>query len=126
MSGLGPGSELGGFVIEAAAGRGGMGVVYRARQLRPDRVVALKVVAPELADDAEFRRRFEGESQVAAQIEHAHVIPVYAVGEEDGVLYIAMRYVVGTDLRALITATGRLDPRRAATIIDQVARALDA
>ena len=121
MSGLGPGSELGGFVIEAAAGRGGMGVVYRARQLRPDRLVALKVVAPELSDDADFRRRFEGESQVAAQIEHAHVIPVYAIGEENGVLYIAMRYIVGTDLSALITATGRLDPRRAATIIDQVA-----
>ena len=108
MSGtlLGPGAEIDGFVIEAVAGRGGMGVVYRARQQRPDRVVALKVIAPDLAHDAAFRARFERESSIAAQIEHPNVIPVYAIGEADGVLYIAMRFVEGTDLRSLLDEQG--------------------
>jgi hypothetical protein len=121
-----PGSVLGGFVIEATAGRGGMGVVYRARQLRPERAVALKVISPEFASDPAFQERFERESQIAAQIEHPNVIPVYAVGDEAGVLYIAMRFVVGTDLRATLTREGRLEPQRAAVIVDQVAQALDA
>jgi hypothetical protein len=124
--GLEPGSRLGEFVIEALAGRGGMGVVYRARQLRPERTVALKVIAPELAQDPTFRARFERESEIAAQIEHPNVIPVYAVDDDAGVLYIAMRFVEGTDLRAILAHGGRLDPRRAATIADQVAQALDA
>src|SRR5438105_2759859 len=118
--------ELDGFVIEAVAGRGGMGVVYRARQKRPDRIVALKVIAAELADDPAFRARFQREANIAAQIEHPNVIPVHAVGEADGVLYIAMRFVVGTDMRALINNEQRLEPRRAAHIVDQVAQALDA
>src|SRR5438445_8638820 len=91
--GLGPGVEIDGFLIEAVAGRGGMGVVYRARQSQPDRTVALKVIAADLASDPEFRARFRRESSIAAQIEHPNVIPVYAVGEGDGVLYIAMRFV---------------------------------
>jgi hypothetical protein len=128
MSGalLGPGAEIDGFVIEAVAGRGGMGVVYRARQQRPDRVVALKVIAPDLVHDAAFRARFERESSIAAQIEHPNVIPVYAIGEADGVLYIAMRFVDGTDLRTLLDAEGPVEPSRAATIVDRVGRALDA
>lgn len=121
-----PGSVLGGFVIEEVAGRGGMGVVYRARQLRPERIVALKVISPELANDPAFQVRFERESEIAAQIEHPNVIPVYAVGDEAGVLYIAMRFVVGTDLRATLTQEGRLEPQRATAIVDQVAQALDA
>jgi ABC-type branched-subunit amino acid transport system substrate-binding protein/predicted Ser/Thr protein kinase len=123
---LEPGDEVGDFVIEGVAGVGGMGVVYRARQTRPDRIVALKVIAPDLAADASFRGRFERESTTAAQIEHPNVIPVYAVGEDDGTLFIAMRYVSGIDLRRLIESEGRLDPRRAAAIVDQVAQALDA
>lgn len=123
---IGPGTELDGFVIEAVAGRGGMGVVYRARQRRPDRIVALKVIAVGLAGDPAFRARFQRESSIAAQIEHPNVIPVHAVGESDGVLYIAMRFVDGTDMRSLIAQEGRLEPRRAATIVDQVAQALDA
>ncbi|MEA2457304.1 MAG: hypothetical protein QOC95_276 [Thermoleophilaceae bacterium] len=126
MAAYEPGSVLGGFVIEGAAGRGGMGVVYRARQQRPERIVALKVISPELAGDPAFQDRFERESQIAAQIEHPNVIPVYAVGDEAGVLYIAMRFVVGTDLRATLTQEGRLEPQRAAAIVDQVAQALDA
>ncbi len=126
MAAYEPGSVIGGFVIEAEAGRGGMGVVYRARQLRPERIVALKVISPELASDPAFQDRFKRESEIAAQIEHPNVIPVYAVGEEAGVLYIAMRFVVGTDLRATLTQEGRLEPQRAAAIVDQVAQALDA
>jgi serine/threonine-protein kinase len=123
---LAAGSELDGFVIEDVAGRGGMGVVYRARQKQPDRVVALKVIAAEFASAPAFRARFQREWSIAAQIEHPNVIPVYAVGEAGDVLYIAMRFVAGTDLRGLLKREGRLAARRAATIVDQVAQALDA
>ena len=124
--GVGPGDVLCGFALEAVAGRGGMGVVYRARQRRPDRIVALKVIKPELAHDPTFNARFQREATVAAQIEHPNVIPVYAAGEERGILYIAMRFVDGTDLRTQIAETGRLEPVRATSIADQVAQALDA
>jgi predicted Ser/Thr protein kinase len=123
---IGPGSELGGFAIESIAGRGGMGVVYRARQRLPDRIVALKVISAEYADDPQFRTRFEREATIAAQIEHPNVIPVHAVGEADGTLFIAMRFVDGVDLRKILTQEGRLDPSRAVAIVDQVAHALDA
>jgi serine/threonine protein kinase len=123
---VGPGTELDGFVIEEVAGRGGMGVVYRARQTQPDRIVAIKVIAGAVADDPEFRARFQRESSVAAEIEHPNVIPVYAVGEARGVLYIAMRFVEGVDLRGLLARERRLAPLRAAAIADQVAQALDA
>jgi hypothetical protein len=123
---LGPGSNLGDFVIQSVAGRGGMGVVYRARQKHPDRIVALKVISAELAEDSQFRTRFQAEAAIAAQIEHPNVIPVYAVGEVDGTLFIAMRFVDGMDLRALLAEEGRLEPERTASIIDQVAQALDA
>ena len=113
-------------MIDRVAGRGGMGVVYRAKQLRPSRTVALKVVSPEFAGDADFRSRFEHECEIAASIEHSNVIPVYEVGDAAGLLYIAMRYVEGTDLRAVITAEGRLSPARAGAILSQLAAALDA
>jgi serine/threonine protein kinase len=123
---LGPGMTVGEFAIESVAGRGGMGVVYRARQREPDRVVALKVIAPELAGDPSFEAWFKSEGQIAARIEHPNVIPVYAVGEDRGILYIAMRFVVGTDLRAVIEEESRIEPGRAAELMDQVAHALDA
>ena len=103
-----------------------MGLVYRARQRRPNRLVALKVIAPELAADAAFRARFESEASIAAQIEHPNVIPVYAVGDENGVLYIAMRFIDGVDLGGLLAREGRLAPARVARLISQVADALDA
>ncbi len=103
-----------------------MGLVYRARQRRPDRTVAIKVIAPELAADPSFRARFEQESATAAEIEHPNVIPVYEVGEEDGLLFISMRFVHGVDLGRLLAQSGRLDPQRAARLISQVADALDA
>src|SRR5262245_6496288 len=120
------GSVLGGYRIDSVAGRGGMGVVYRATQLGLDRVVALKVIVGELADNVDFRGRFESEAQLAASIDHPNVIPVYEAGEADGVLYLAMRYVEGTDLRALIDSDGALAPERAVRLIWQVAHALDA
>lgn len=123
---LAAGTQFAGYVIEGVAGRGGMGVVYRARQLRPSRTVALKVISPQLAGDSEFRERFDHESEIAASIEHSNVVPVYGVGEESNLLYIVMRYVEGTDLRAVIAAEGPLAPRRAVQILSELTAALDA
>jgi DNA-binding beta-propeller fold protein YncE len=121
------GDEFAGHRILGIAGRGGMGVVYRALQLDLDRPVALKLIAPQLAEDPEFRERFVRESRAAASIDHPNVIPIYYTGQSDeGALYIAMRYVEGSDLRTLVRAEQRLDPSRAAYIVSQVARALDA
>jgi hypothetical protein len=121
----GEGSELAGYRIVRPLGRGGMGVVYLAEQLRLGRLVALKIIAPELSADATFRARFERESRVAASIDHPNVVPVYEADEADGLLFIAMRYVEGTDLRGLITSSGRLEPARAANLVAQVGSALD-
>ncbi|MGI8730967.1 MAG: protein kinase domain-containing protein [Solirubrobacteraceae bacterium] len=126
MPELRPGDVFVNHRIEGLAGRGGMGVVYRATDLDLDRVVALKVIAPALADEPDFRARFVAESKAAASIEHPNVIPVYYAGDEDGVLYIVMRFVDGPDLRALVRAQGSLDADRAAQIISQVGGALDA
>jgi DNA-binding beta-propeller fold protein YncE/predicted Ser/Thr protein kinase len=123
---LSTGAVIAGYRIEHVAGRGGMGVVYRATQLALDRPAALKVIAPELADDVMFRERFKRESHTAASIDHPNVIPVYEAGETDGQLYIAMRYVEGTDLRDLIRREGSLSPERTVRVIEQVAAALDA
>jgi serine/threonine protein kinase len=120
------GHVLGAYRIEALAGRGGMGVVYRATHLALDRQAAVKVITPDLAADDDFRERFKRESRIAASIEHPHVIPVYDSGEVDGLLYIAMRYIQGTDLRALIREHGRVEPKRAAALLAQVGAALDA
>jgi serine/threonine protein kinase len=120
------GTVIGGYRIEAGIGRGGMGVVYRAEQLGLGRQVAIKLIAPELAEDPDFRERFERESRLAASIEHPNVIPVHEAGEGDGALFIAMRYVDGTDLRAMLRSQGRLDPGRAGELVSQVAAALDA
>jgi YVTN family beta-propeller protein len=126
MAELSNGAVIAGYRIEQVAGRGGMGVVYRATQLALDRPAALKVIAPELADDLMFRERFKRESHTAASIDHPNVIPVYEAGEADGQLYIAMRYVDGTDLRDLIRREGRLSGPRTVRVIGQVAAALDA
>jgi YVTN family beta-propeller protein len=120
------GTVLGGYLIEAQAGRGGMGVVYRAEDVRLRRKVALKLLSPELAQDEGFRERFLRESRLAASLDHQNIVPIFDAGETEGVLYIAMRYVEGTDLRALLRQHGSLDPRRALAIAAQVASALDA
>ena len=111
MAELAAGSEFAGHRIEAVAGRGGMGVVYRATQVALDRTVALKVIAPALVEDAAIRQRFVRESKLAASIDHPNVIPIYYTGEEDGVAYIAMRYVAG---RRPAHARARERPARAA------------
>ena len=93
---LAPGTMVvAGYRIESLVGRGGMGVVYRARELDLDRVVALKVIAPELVEDDAIRERFLREARAAAAIEHPHVIPVHAAGEADGLAFLAMRFVDG-------------------------------
>jgi DNA-binding beta-propeller fold protein YncE len=119
------GTELAGYRVEALVGRGGMGVVFRALDLALDRPVALKILAPELAADVEFRERFLRESRLAASIDHPNVIPVYDAGEVGGELYIAMRFVEGSDLKQLIVE-GPLSRERALAIVAQVAAALDA
>lgn len=120
------GTELAGYRIEELLGRGGMSVVYLAEDLNLDRKVALKLLAPQLAADQRFQRRFLRESKLAASIDHANIIPIYDAGGVDDRLYIAMRYVHGTDLSGVIADEGRLDPIRAITILGQVAGALDA
>ena len=126
MAALYPGDVFGGYRIEGVAGVGGMGVVYRAVQLDLGRPVALKLIAADRAADPDFRERFQRESRMAAAIDHPNVVPVHGAGEQDGQLYLAMRYVPGTDLHALIKREGPLAPERAAAIVAQVASALDA
>jgi predicted Ser/Thr protein kinase len=120
------GAEVRGFRIEAELGRGGMGVVYLAEQLSLGRKVALKVMAPDLSADPGFAERFTREARLAASLDHPNVIPVFETGSIDGVLYLAMRYVPGTDLRALLAARGPLSGEQAVAIIQQLAGALDA
>jgi hypothetical protein len=120
------GDVFAGHRIVGVAGRGGMGVVYRAEQLDLERPVALKLIATPLARDDDFRERFVRETRAAAAIDHPNVIPVYSAGEEDGRLYLAMRLVDGEDLRTLVQHTGPLAPHRAAAIIAQIGNALDA
>ena len=113
MRELAPGTVVAGYRIESLVGRGGMGVVYRALQLDLERVVALKVIAPELLDDDDVRARFLTEARAAASVDHPNVIPVHAAGEDDGIAYIAMRFVAGDDLRSLsATAVRSIRPRR--------------
>ena len=120
------GTEFAGHRLEEVIGHGGMGVVYRARDLELDRVVALKVIAPEYAQDRDFRERFKRESQLAASIKHPNVISIYRAGAEGDQLYITMDYVEGSDLHGVIAVRGRLNPKVAADIVAQVADGLDA
>jgi predicted Ser/Thr protein kinase len=119
------GSEVAGFRIESVLGRGGMSVVYVAEQLRLGRKVALKVLTTELAWDEHFRERFVRESQIAAAIDHPNIIPIYDAGEADGLLYIAMRFVQGPDLKEILKR-GNLGVGRTIFLIEQLASALDA
>jgi Protein kinase domain len=121
-----PGDQVAGYQIAEQIGTGGMAVVYRALDLRLDRPVALKVLAPRLAEDDAFRQRFIRESRAAAGVDHPHIIPVFEAGDADGVLFIAMRYVGGGDVRSLIQSEGRISPGRATAIAAQAASALDA
>jgi serine/threonine protein kinase len=120
------GAEVGGFRIEKELGRGGMGVVYLAEQLNLGRKVALKFMTADLSADPDFAERFTREARLAASLDHQNVVPIFETGSIDGVLYLAMRYVPGTDLRAVLARDGPLSPADAARITEQVAAALDA
>ncbi|HEY5018443.1 MAG TPA: serine/threonine-protein kinase [Streptosporangiaceae bacterium] len=120
------GDEFAGYRLRAVLGRGGMSTVYQAENPRLGNVIALKVLAPELATDDVFRTRFLEESRIAAAMNHPHVIPIHDMGSTDGLLYIAMRCVSGTDLRQMISKRGRLLPDTAIFLLSQAARALDA
>ena len=126
MTDLGRGTIFAGHRIDGVAGRGGMGVVYRATQLDLDRTVALKVIASPLLEDGAARERFVREARAAAGIDHPNVLPVHYAGEAEGTAYIAMRYVDGDDLRSLVRRSGPLPPARAGSLTRQVAAALDA
>jgi serine/threonine-protein kinase len=125
-AGLPVGSQIADYQIEEQVGQGGMATVYRATDVRLQRTVALKVLAPDLAGDAAFRERFIREMRAAAAVDHPHIVPVFDAGEANGALYIAMLYAGGHDVRTLIAAQGPLSAGRVGDIVGQVASALDA
>jgi serine/threonine-protein kinase len=120
------GDVIAGYRLDELVGRGGMGVVFRATHIALERQGAVKLIAPELALNEEFRMRFQRESRLAASIDHPNVIPIFDAGEEDGQLYVAMRFVDGTDLAALVASRDGLSPEEAVDVIAQVGAALDA
>jgi serine/threonine protein kinase len=120
-----PGTVFAGHRIERVIGRGGVSVVYLAEHLQLGRKVALKVLFPHLADDPAFRDRFIRESRTAAELDHPNIVTVFDAGEVDGLLYLSMRYIDGSDLEEVVAEQGSLDPWRAVTIVSMVAAALD-
>src|SRR5213592_866190 len=119
------GTELGGYRILEQVGRGGTSVVYRAEHVRLGRQAALKLLSPAIGE-ADFSGRFLREPQLAASLDHPSIVPIYDAGETDGLLYIAMACVEGTDLKTLLAEEGRLPLRRTLRIVGQIASALDA
>jgi serine/threonine protein kinase len=120
------GTHFAGHRIEGVIGSGGASVVYLAEHLRLGRKVALKILAPQLAEDPAFRERFIRESRLAASLDHANIVAIYDAGEVEDTLYISMRYVDGPDLGKILRIDGPLDPSRTLAILSQVADALDA
>ncbi len=123
--GLASGSTFAGHLIDEEIGRGGMGVVYRARHLALDRIRALKVLAPELSADEDYVKRFRRESRLAASVEHPNLVTVHHAGEESGRLFMSMQFIDGVDLGRLL-ADGPPSRERALRILADVAGALDA
>ena len=120
------GTVIAGYRIEERIGRGGMGVVYRAEHLNLQRRAAVKIIAPDLAESVGFRERFTREARIAAALQHPNIVTVYDAGEVEGLLYLAMQYIEGEDLAAILRRDGRLRPYRAIDVCRQVASALDA
>jgi len=120
------GRVVAGYRIQERIGRGGMGVVYRAEHLNLRRRAAIKIIAPDLAEASGFRERFNREARIAAALQHPNIVTVYDAGEQDGLLYLAMQYVEGSDLAAVLRSEGRLRPYRAIDVCRQIAAALDA
>ena len=117
------GTVIAGFRVRSLIGEGAMGTVYLAEDVTSGQHAALKLLAPELARDERFRQRFLRESQVAASVDHPHIVPTVGGGEENGLLYLAMAYVDASDLRELLRRERRLQPERAVELVGQVARA---
>jgi serine/threonine-protein kinase len=122
---LSPGSTFAGYEVEGVVGSGGIGILYRARQLRLDRPVALKLVEPDVAREPVIRERLRREARTVAALDHPNVVPLYEAGEEDGTVYIVTRWVDGTELGTVIRRDGPLEPGRAARIAAQIASALE-
>jgi serine/threonine-protein kinase len=122
---LSPGSTFGGYEVEDVVGLGGIGVLYRARQLRLDRPVALKLVEADAARDPVVRERLRREARAVAALDHPNVVPLYEAGEKDGTVYIVTRWVDGRELGTLIHDDGPLDPVTAARSAAQIADALE-
>src|SRR5438270_2434623 len=120
------GSVVGGYRIDELIGRGGMGLVYRATNVALNRIYALKVLAPALAEDEQFRQRFKREMRIAASLHHPNIVGIHYAGEQDGLLFFVMDYITGTDLREVLIKQGALDPERAVDLLEQLASALDA
>jgi serine/threonine protein kinase len=123
---LAPGSTFAGYEVESVVGAGGIGILYRARQLRLDRPVALKLVEPEVARDPVIRERLRREARTVAALDHPNVVPLYEAGEEGGTVYVVTRWVEGTELGTLILGEGALEPGRAGRVTAQIAAALEA
>jgi serine/threonine-protein kinase len=126
VTGPSTGQQFGAYRLHGLIGRGGMGIVYRAEHEHLGRTVALKLLTPELAASEGFRGRFMRESRLAASLDHPSIVTVYDAGEVNGTLYIAMRFVDGTDLAEVLRGAGALPPDRALGLVGQVAAALDA
>jgi serine/threonine protein kinase len=120
------GSVVGGYRIDELIGRGGMGLVYRVTNVALNRIYALKVLAPALAEDEQFRQRFKREMRIAASLHHPNVVGIHYAGEHDGMLFFVMDYVTGTDLREVLLKQGAIEPNRAVELLEQFASALDA
>ena len=120
------GDEFAGYRLVSLLGHGGMSIVYRAEHIGLERTVALKLLSPQLSDDEDFRERFQRESKVAASLEHPNIIPIYEAGGENGVFYIAMRYVDGADLKTRLKQSGQLEAHQIVSFVAQVAAALEA
>jgi len=120
------GSVVGGYRIDELISRGGMGLVYRATNVALNRIYALKTLAPELAEDDQFRQRFKREMRIAASLHHPNIVGIHYAGEHDGMLFFVMDFVTGTDLRQVLLKTGALDANRATALLEQFASALDA
>ena len=113
------------YALEGEIGRGGMSVVYRARDLRLNRPVAIKVLPPDLAMDTAIRARFTREAQTAAQLSHPHIVPIYDVGERDNLAYFVMAMLTGGNLGTLLTYEPRLPIEEVRRFMREVADALD-
>src|SRR3954462_6680226 len=120
------GTEIAGYRIEERIGRGGMGVVYRAQHMNLQRRAAIKIIAPEFAETKGFRSRFIREARIAAALQHPNIVTVYDAGQAGQTLYIAMQFIRGSDLAAILNEEGRLRPYRAIDVCRHDASALDA